>query len=62
MCVPRTVDKEKVDQATKIIESCWDENNPDDGKTFDQRLQEKIVSCEDEELKNILKFAAPQLN
>lgn len=60
MCVPRT-DKEKVDQATKIIESCWDENNPDDGKTFDQRLQEKIVSCEDEELKNILGFAAPQL-
>lgn len=61
MCVPRKVDKEKVDQATKIIESCWDENNHDDGKTFDQRLQEKIVSCEDEELKKILGFAAPQL-
>lgn len=25
MCVPRKVDKEKVDQATQIIESCWDE-------------------------------------
>ena len=61
MCVPRTVDREKVDQATLIIESCWDENNPDDGKTFDQRLQEKIISCEDEELKKILGFAAPQL-
>lgn len=58
MCVPRKVDKEKVDQATQIIESCWDENNPDDGKTFDQRLQEKIVSCEDEEIKKILKGAA----
>lgn len=61
MCVPRIVDKEKVDQATMIIESCWDENNPADGKTFDQRLQEKIVSCDDEELKKILGFAAPQL-
>ena len=50
--------KEKINKATKLIESCWDENNPDDGKTFDQRLQEKIVSCEDEELKKILIGAA----
>lgn len=58
MCVPRTVDKEKVDQATKIIESCWDENNPNDDKTFDERLAETIANCEDEEIKRILKGAA----
>lgn len=50
--------KEKINKATQIIENCWDENNPDDGKTFDQRLQEKIVSCEDEKIKRILKGAA----
>ena len=26
---------------TDLIVSCWDENNPDDGKTFDERLNEK---------------------
>lgn len=62
MCVPRKVDKEKVDQATQIIESCWDENNPeDDNRTFDERLTEAIKNCEDEELKKILGFAAPEL-
>lgn len=31
---------------TKLIESCWDENNPDDGKTFDERLAEKTTNLE----------------
>ena len=34
--------KERMNNLTRIIESCWDENNPDDGKTFDQRLREKL--------------------
>ena len=29
---------------TKLIESCWDSNNPNDGKTFDERLNEKTKS------------------
>ena len=33
---------ERMNNLTKTIESCWDENNPDDGKTFDQRLREKL--------------------
>lgn len=41
--------KERIDNLTKLIESCWDENNPNDGKTFDERLQEKL-SKEDHEL------------
>ena len=36
--------KEKMEKLTAIIESCWDENNPDDGKTFDERLKEKLSS------------------
>lgn len=31
---------------TELIISCWDKNNPDDGKTFDQRLAEKIKSLD----------------
>ena len=27
--------KESCRDMTKLIESCWDENNPDDGLTFD---------------------------
>lgn len=59
MCVSMTIDrKKKIDQATQIIESCWDDNNPEDGKTFDERLTEAIKDCEDEEIKKILKGAA----
>ena len=36
--------KQKMDNLTKTIESCWDCNNPDDGKTFEERLQEKLSS------------------
>lgn len=31
--------KEKCEKATAFIESCWDENNPNDGLTFDERLR-----------------------
>ena len=31
---------------TELIVSCWDENNPDDGKTFDERLAEKTANLE----------------
>jgi len=27
---------------TQLIESCWDENNPGDGLTFDERLEAKV--------------------
>ena len=34
--------KRKCDKLTDLIESCWDENNPDDGLTFDERLAERL--------------------
>ena len=34
--------KRKCDKLTDLIESCWDENNPDDGLTFDERLAIKL--------------------
>lgn len=49
---------EKINKATKLIEGCWDENNPNDNRTFDERLAETIANCEDEEIKRILKGAA----
>lgn len=33
---------ESCENMTDLIVSCWDENNPDDGLTFDERLKEKI--------------------
>jgi len=29
---------------TELIVSCWDENNPDDGLTFDERLAAKTAN------------------
>ena len=46
--------KRKVDKAVELIESCWDENNPNDGKSFDERLNRVIENCEDETIKRIL--------
>lgn len=34
--------KKKCNDLTELIESCWDENNPDDGLTFDERLAIKL--------------------
>lgn len=36
--------KQSCEDMTKLIESCWDENNPNDGKTFDERLAEKTAN------------------
>ena len=49
--------KEKIDAATDIIVSCWDENNPDDGLTFDKRLDKKLQNIEDEDVKDIIRGA-----
>ena len=38
--------KESCDAMTELIISCWDENNPNDGKTFDERLKEKTANLE----------------
>ena len=46
--------KKKVDIATDLIISCWDENNSKDGKNFDERLNRVIENCEDETIKRIL--------
>ena len=46
--------KRNIDRAVEIIESCWDENNPNDGLTFDERLNKVIEECEDKQLKDIL--------
>ena len=31
---------------TELIVSCWDENNPDDGLTFDERLHQKMQNLD----------------
>ena len=46
--------KRLIDKSVEIIESCWDENNPNDNKSFDERLDEKIQTQKDETLKQIL--------
>ena len=33
---------QSIGDMTDLIVSCWDENNPDDGMTFDERLSGKI--------------------
>ena len=51
--------KHACDKMTEIIESCWDENNPDDGLTFDERLRQKMqeLDPEDKELMDeVLRF------
>lgn len=43
--------KESCIDMTQLIISCWDENNPNDGKTFDERLHEKIKGLEGMDMK-----------
>lgn len=43
--------KESCEDMTKLIESCWDENNPNDGKTFDERLAEKTANIKGQDKK-----------
>jgi len=38
--------KQSCEDMTELIESCWDENNPNDGKTFDERLAAKTANLE----------------
>lgn len=38
--------KQSCENITELIESCWDENNPNDGKTFDERLAEKTTDLQ----------------
>ena len=46
--------KRNIDRAVELIESCWDENNENDGLTFDERLDKVISDCSDEQLRAIL--------
>jgi hypothetical protein len=46
--------KRNTDKAVSLIESCWDENNENDGLTFDERLDKVIADCSDEQLRAIL--------
>ena len=40
---------------TELIKSCWDSNNPNDGRTFDERLAEKTAGLEGMDLQVINK-------
>ena len=40
--------KKNVDDAVSFIESCWDENNTDDGLTFDERIEKRINTLDDD--------------
>ena len=47
------------DKMTEIIESCWDENNPGDGLTFDERLRKKMQNLNPEDkalMDEVLRF------
>ena len=51
--------KAACDKMTEIIESCWDENNPDDGLSFDERLHKKMEELPEEDkdlLDKVLRF------
>lgn len=37
------MNKEEIDKLTVKIESCWDENNPGDVRSFDERLKQKLT-------------------
>lgn len=37
------MNKEEINKLTAKIESCWDENNPGDVRSFDERLKEKLT-------------------
>lgn len=49
--------KEICIKATEFIESCFDENNIDDGLTFDERLKIRTEELEDEDIKNIISLS-----
>ncbi len=43
--------KRKCDQLTDLMESCFDENNPDDGLNFEERVARKLNDPGNEDLK-----------
>ncbi len=50
------IDLEYLESCTnmaKLIESCYDSNNPDDGLSFDERLARKVANLEGMDLKAI---------
>lgn len=48
--------KQSCENMTELIISCWDENNPDDGLTFDERLAAKTANLEGEDKKVMKKI------
>ena len=46
--------KIKCDEATSFLESCFDENNKDDGMSFDERVKLRLDEIDDETVKNIV--------
>ena len=46
--------KKSCNDMTELIISCWDENNPNDGLTFDERLEQKTANLkgQDKEIMN----------
>ena len=54
--------KRKVDLAVEVIESCFDENNPNDNLSFDERLQRKIDGCDDEVVESIAAIVKEKVN
>ena len=40
--------KNCINTATDFIESCWDENNLNDGLTFDERVNSRINELDDD--------------
>ena len=46
--------KIKCDEATVFLESCFDENNTDDGMSFDERVKLRLDEIDDETVKNIV--------
>ena len=45
--------KKNIDEATDFIISCWDENNPNDNLTFDDRIKAGLDEL-DEEVRQIV--------
>lgn len=37
------MNNEEINELTAKIESCWDENNPGDVRSFDERLKQKLT-------------------
>ena len=47
--------KIKCDEATSFLESCFDENNEEDNKSFDERVKSRLNEIDDETVKNIVR-------